>query len=71
MMSPSSVKPSSSRILRMVASSMSVPSRALIFSGSSFRVVSCRALGTTSMTPSTTSPQPSSSISSQARSTAL
>ena len=55
----------------MAASAMSVPSRALTFSGSSLTVVCFSSFGQTSMTPSTTSPAPSSSMSSHARWTAL
>ena len=55
----------------MASASISVPRRALIFSGSSFSVVSSKGFGTTSITPGTTSPAPRSSISSQARSTAF
>ena len=56
---------------RISASDTSVPSRALIFSGSSFTVTGAASLAITSSTPSTTSPASSSSTSSQARWTAF
>ena len=68
--SPSSSKPSASRMRRISASDTSVPSRPLTFSGSSFTVFGTMGSGSTSMVPRITSPQPSSSTSSHARSTA-
>ncbi len=50
---------------------MSVPSRALILSGSNFTVAVFISPATASITPGTTSPAPSSSTSSQARSSAF
>ena len=68
--SPSTVKPSSVSVLTMNSRGISVPSSALMRSGSrAIRVVS-GAFPITSMVPSMTSPAPSSSTSSQARSTA-
>ena len=67
---PSSLKPRSVSILRMVSPSMSVPSIQLTRSTSSSRTSGSGGFGNTSMTPSTTSPAPSSSTSSQARLTA-
>ena len=58
------------RYSTMSASEMSVPSRALMRSGSSSMVRGSGMSLSTSMTPSMTSPAPSSSTSSQARSTA-
>ena len=58
------------RYLTMSASEMSVPSRALMRSGSSVTVRGCGTSFSTSIMPSSTSPAPSSSTSSQARLTA-
>ena len=71
MVSPSSVKSRRRSMARIASSEMSVPRRALIFPGSSRTVRGAWSEAITSMTPSTTSPQPSSSTSSQARWTPL
>ena len=67
MVSPSKPKPRERRMRRISSSGTSVPRRPLTFSGSSFTVTGAESLAMTSMTPSTTSPAPRSSTSSQAR----
>lgn len=68
--SPPTVKSRDFKMETIVSLSTSVPNRALIFSGSRVKTVGWGTKLRMSMTPSTTSPAPSSSTSSQARSTA-
>ena len=70
MVSPSTPKPRSVRMRRISSAAMSVPSRALIFSGRRANWVGWGTKLRISMVPSTTSPAPSSSTNSQARLTA-